>query len=130
MTGIAEAYYETVSAIAAGIAERPLPDGINVRDTEDWHLAVNVGSEQRDHEGTPLRPYEALARHKQYLVLAMFGPDGGMIGGGMPEGEYIEQMRALASVDRSPKGEDPSGASSRSDESAVGEAETPERNPQ
>jgi hypothetical protein len=93
--GVAEAYYATVQAIAAGTTARPLPDGINVRETDDWHLAVNVGNDSREHEGAALRPYEAMARHKETVILAMFGPDGGVIGGGMSEDEYIEQMRAI-----------------------------------
>jgi hypothetical protein len=93
---VAEAYFATVHAIASATALRPLADGINVRETPNWHLVVNVGRESREHEGTSLRPYEAMARHKELVVLAMFGPDGGCIGGGMSEDEYIEQMRALS----------------------------------
>ena len=96
MTGVSEAYVEAVNAVASRVPERPLPNGINAIDTDDWHLALNASNEPHEHEGSPIGPYCLFARHKTYFILCILDPGGGAIGGGMPESEFIEQMKAIA----------------------------------
>jgi hypothetical protein len=96
MEGLCEAYVVAMEAIASRIPERPLPPGINEVEAGDWTLAVNVSGKPLPYSGADLSPYEVMAKHNVYFVLAGFGPRGGIIGGGMPETEFIEQMRAIA----------------------------------
>lgn len=96
--GVSEAYFAAVSAIAGVLGVTPLPSGISVAETADWTLTVNVSSAPAKSDGSEIDipPFGVVATHKQFLVIAALNPTGGMIGGGMEEGEFIEQMNVLA----------------------------------
>jgi hypothetical protein len=96
MSGVSEAFVEAVGAISRYSNLKPLPAGVTAIETTEWKLAVNASLKATDHDGSPLGPYEVRAEHRDYLVIALLHPNGGMVGGGMPEDEFIEQMKAIA----------------------------------
>jgi hypothetical protein len=93
---ISDAYYEGVAAVVAAAGLRPLPKGVTAVEAGDWELAVNNGREPIDHDGSPLGAWELRAVHKVFLVIVILNPVGGCLGGGMPEDEFIAQMRAIS----------------------------------
>lgn len=68
-----------------------LLDGLWKGETEDWVVAVN--GHDREIEG--LAPFHVRLDHRKYLVTAVFGPHGGLIGGGMSEEEAQRSFDAL-----------------------------------
>ena len=95
MTGVSEAYFEACMAVGRLLKIKPLAPGLSVVETEEWAFGVNNSKEPVKHEGVDIEPFELVARHKVYLLFAVMGPAGGMIGGGMPEDEFIAQMKAI-----------------------------------
>lgn len=95
MSGICEAFYEAVETVGTLIGQKPLPKGINHIEAGDWKLTLNSSGEERELDGGNIPPWYVLAEHKEYFVIALFGPYGGNIGGGMPEDVFIQQMRDL-----------------------------------
>jgi hypothetical protein len=96
MSGVCEAFAEAVGAIARQSKTTPLPKGVTAVETPEWKLAVNASLEPVEHDGSPLGPYEVRAEHRKYFVIAVFDPNGGAIGGGLPENDFIEQMKAIS----------------------------------
>jgi hypothetical protein len=101
--GLCMAFYEAVGAIVALAGVTPLPPGISAVETEDWSLVVNNGREPAEHDGGEVGPWAVHASHKDFLVVAIFNPVGGAIGGGMSEGEFIDQMRAISGCSAEPQ---------------------------
>jgi len=96
VSGVCEAFAEAVGAIARQSKTIPLPKGVTAVETPEWKLAVNASLQPVDYDGSPLGPYEVRAEHSQYFWIAVFDPNGGVIGGGLPEGDFIEQMKAIS----------------------------------
>lgn len=94
MEGVSIAYVAAVDLIAKTLDQTPLPSGINTAEAGDWVLTINNGREPVEHNGNALGPWELFAENKVYLVFGIISPIGGMIGG-MTEGEFIDQMKAL-----------------------------------
>jgi hypothetical protein len=95
MGGVSEAFVAAMNAIASVIPERPLPKGINVARVGNWVLTLNASAAPIEHDGQELAPFTILATHNDYLIICVLAPDGGIVGGGMTEGEFIEEMKAL-----------------------------------
>lgn len=89
---ISAAYAAVMDVIGSRIPARPLPAGINTCDAGDWTLTVNCGKVTLQD----VPPWSVMAQHKVFFVIACLGPFDGVIGGGMEEDEFIEQMKALA----------------------------------
>jgi hypothetical protein len=105
MTGISEAFYEAVQTIAAVAKATPLPSGLTQVEAGEWDLSINVSKTDIEKDGFSFPPYTVIAQHRKYLIISAIGPDGGMIGGGMTEGEFIQQMKTLrADPNPSPQG--------------------------
>lgn len=94
MGGPSLAWYAAVEAIARHVPERPLPAGINTATVGDWDLTLNQSAKPAMNGDVEMPPFGVQAAHRQYLVLAVLDPAGGMIGGGMTEDEFIKQMEA------------------------------------
>ena len=94
--GVCSAFVATVAAISKLLDKKPLPAGLNVAENDDWKLAVNNGREPVQYERQKLQGWDAVAMHKEFFVIATFNPLGGMIGGGMPEGDYIAEMEKIS----------------------------------
>lgn len=90
---LSEAFAEAMEVIASKAPSIPLPKGLTEVETPDWKLAVNSGREPVQWQGSELPGYTVGALHKEFLIIAMIGPDGGVIGGGMTEDQFIEDMR-------------------------------------
>jgi len=84
--GVSEAYYLAVQNMAA-VHGAPLPKGLLTANVEGWDLTLNATDESIDD----LPPYNLRAAHDTYLAFAIFGPDGGVIGGA-PEDDFIRDM--------------------------------------
>lgn len=93
---ISQAFYSAMEAIASVIPQRPFPPGLTTVEAGDWKLTVNSSGEEQDHGGTKLPPWSVLAEHKVWFVICVLDPNGGCIGGGMTEDEFIRQMDEIA----------------------------------
>ena len=94
--GISEAFVAAVEAVGRLAGIKPLPKGLTTVASQDWTLTINTMSGPLLHEGSEVPPFTVLAVHKRYLIICMLAPDGGMIGGGMSEAEFIADMKAIA----------------------------------
>jgi|GEM_PF-2673375 len=83
------AYYLVAVAIGERLG-KPLPAGLNTTEIGDWTLTINCSPEPIDG----VQPWNVRAVHRQFIVVALFGPDGGLIGGGMTEDEFIADISA------------------------------------
>lgn len=68
-----------------------LLEGLWKGETPDWIVEVNG----HDRAIGNLDPYHVRMEHKRRLVIAVFGPRGGLIGGGMSEEEAQRSFEAL-----------------------------------
>jgi hypothetical protein len=93
--GISEAFTVAVEAIAKIAGVKPLPSGVTSVEAGDWTLTINASKDEVRHGEMDLAPYTVFANNKVYLAFALISPIDGAIGG-MPESEFIDQMRALA----------------------------------
>jgi hypothetical protein len=100
------AYVATMEAIGTAIPDRPFPPGLNRVELGEWTLTANASGEElkRDGSSIAIPPYSILAEHKVFCVICILDPGGGMIGGGMTEDEFIEQMNSLATPSPQPGG--------------------------
>lgn len=93
--GPAEAWYEAINAISRMINVQPLPKEVLVAENDDWKLTINLTSDAIKVEQSELRRFEILAEGKKYLCFCILGPGGGIVGG-MPEDQFIAEMKALS----------------------------------
>lgn len=87
-----------LEAFATVVRDRPFPKGLNEAEVGDWRMQVNASGEELTVPGydTPIEAWGLVATHKDFLLIVVLGPGGGVIGGGMSEDAFIEQMRAIA----------------------------------
>ena len=85
--GISEAFYLAVQNMAA-VHGSPLPEGLLTANIEGWDLTLNTTTETVDD----IPPFNVKAAHDTYLAFAMFGPDGGIVGGAS-EDDFIAAMK-------------------------------------
>ena len=99
-TPLSLAFYEGVAAVARVVGITPLPSGLNAAKVGSWQLTLNASNEPLTKEGSevPIPPFNLLAEHDKYFVIALIGPDGGCIGGGITEDQFIADMQATAEV--------------------------------
>jgi hypothetical protein len=94
MSGVSEAFYEAVCAVGRELGVKPLPNGLNTAQIGSWTVHLNTSSEPvHVSDGAEVAPYNISATNNEYLAVAAFGPDGGMIGG-YTEAQFIDDMRA------------------------------------
>lgn len=100
--GLSIAYLMAIEVIVrqVGISEgEHMPKGLTTVEAGDWTLSVNNSGEEVAYgvHGQTIGPWSLVAEHKVYVVIGIFNPVGGAIGG-MLESEFIAQMEALGAT--------------------------------
>ncbi len=97
--GISHAFAAGVEFIVAGLGpDHPKPlRGLFAAERGDWKLTINASPEPVLPEGmsAELCAWTIFAENSRYLVFGLFGPAGGMIGGGMSEDQFIAEIKGL-----------------------------------
>lgn len=93
--GVAVAFHRAVTAMSTVISERPFPVGLVKAEVGDWDMTVNTSGQEISEDGIAYGAFTLHATHRTFFVIAVFDPAGGMIGGGMTEAQFIEDMDKL-----------------------------------
>jgi hypothetical protein len=84
-------------AIGYKLETVPLPAGTHEAEVGRWRLVANNSKFELVHSragkrDVTLPPFEVYVEHLDYLVFGLLGPEGGLLGGGYSEDEFIADM--------------------------------------